>query len=73
MKLEPVSKPPQDDHEAGNVEECLVDAQLAIVADGQVAEVSQPCVGSLHLPAFAVAAERASILGRRANAPGFVG
>ena len=60
--LEAVSEPLEYDHEASDVEEGLVDVKVSLVSDDEAAEVSEPCVGSFDLPAFAVASEAAPIL-----------
>jgi len=49
------------------VKESFIDAKRAVVADYEVAEVSQPSIGSLYLPAFAIASEWPSILGGLAH------
>ena len=44
------------------MEEGFIDVQQAVVSNDQMPEVSQPCIGSFDLPAFAIASEWASIL-----------
>jgi hypothetical protein len=51
----------------GDLKERPVDVQLAIIANHQIEEVSQLCIGSLDFPTFAVAAQGASVLGCLAN------
>ena len=50
-----------------------LDTQVAIVTHHQMAEVSQPCIGSFDLPAFAIAPELATILSRLADSIHLVG
>jgi hypothetical protein len=63
--LEAVSKLPQDDEKARDVEERLVDADLMFVADHQSPEVGYPGDAPFHLPATLVSPQLSSILGRR--------
>jgi hypothetical protein len=49
------------------VKEGFVDLERAVVADYEMAKVSQPRIGSLNLPAFSVAPEGSSILSRLAH------
>lgn len=55
--LEAISKLPQGDKCAGDVEEGSVDINAVLVADDQAAEVAQPGHGPLDDPASPVAAE----------------
>ena len=55
------------------MEACFIDVKQAVEASHEVAEVSQPSIGSFDLPAFAVASEWASILSWLAHSVCLVG
>lgn len=48
------------------MKEGFINVKQTVVADYEVAEISQPCIGSLNLPAFTVSPQGASILSRLA-------
>jgi hypothetical protein len=59
-----VQNPPQDDHEAGDVDEGPLDGEGAVIPHDESTEVTEPREGSFHLPASLIVAQDASILGR---------
>ena len=64
ITLEVVSKVPDEDHDASELEEAAVDSDKPLVANQQPSPVSQPCEEALHFPAFAIAAQRSAVLKR---------
>ncbi len=70
MLLELVSKPPEADGDAGEVEEALVDEAVMLVPHDQPPEELQPADGAFDLPASAVPSQLASILSLRPLADG---
>ena len=65
--LEGISKTPEQDAHAPELEEREEVLRVALVSGDQPAEVVEPGEQSLDLPATLVAAERTSILGRRSR------
>src|SRR5579875_1585315 len=57
--------PPQDDHEAGDMKETLVNGQRAVIAHHESAEVAEPGESAFHDPPSLGAAQRPTILRRR--------
>lgn len=72
QRLEAVSSPSQGDHEAGNEEEGLIDAELSVVANGKMAEVSEPGICLFDLLWSSVTMSRPPILSCGANASSLV-
>lgn len=66
--LEPVSKLPDDDQDAGHVEKRLIDIDLMFISDHQSSEVSNPGDAAFHLPAALVSPQFSSVLRRRLHA-----
>ena len=64
--LELVSKLPCEDHEAGDLEESVVDRQMMLEPEKQALEIPNPGDCAFYLPASLVSAERAAILKGRA-------
>jgi hypothetical protein len=60
--------PPQDDPEAGQGEEGVVNGEQMLMTNQESAKLPEPCMGSLHNPSAFVAAEFAAIF----IAPSFV-
>jgi hypothetical protein len=54
--LEVVSQVPESDEGTGDVEEALIDEDIAILPDQEAAEILEPSERALNLPAFAITA-----------------
>jgi hypothetical protein len=57
--------PPQDDHEAGDMKEALVNGKQAVIVHHETAEVAELIEGAFHNPALLVAAQCLTVLSRR--------
>ena len=60
--LEPVSKPPHDDHEASKLYEPVKQIGMIFIACDEPAEVLKPADRAFDLPASAIAPELATVL-----------
>jgi hypothetical protein len=66
--LEPVSKPPQDDHEASELSEAMEEEGVELVAGDESAEGFEPTDRALDDPAFTIPPERSAVLRGRSFA-----
>lgn len=63
--LEAASKPPHDDHEAGELYESVKEVGVTLVAGDNASEVLEPADRSFDLPASTISAELAAVLSGR--------